>query len=41
MTAVAPGIVYTEKGHWGKIIKKNPKHKKYLNERAPLEDLGL
>ena len=41
MTAVAPGIVYTEKGHWGKIIKKNPKHKKkYLNERAPLGRFG-
>ena len=25
MTAVAPGIVYTEKGHWSKIIKKNPR----------------
>ena len=41
MTAVAPGIVFTEKGHWSKIIKKNPKHKnKYLNERAPLGRFG-
>lgn len=41
MTAVAPGIVYTEKGHWTKMIKKNPKHaKKYLNERVPLGRFG-
>lgn len=41
MTAVAPGIVFTEKGHWTKMIKKNPKHaKKYLNERVPLGRFG-
>ena len=41
MTAVAPGIVITEGGHWSKIMKKNPKHaKKYLNERVPLSRFG-
>ena len=41
MTAVAPGIVFTEKGHWTRMIKKNPKHaKKYLNERVPLGRFG-
>lgn len=41
MTAVAPGIVFTEKGHWTKMIKKNPKHaKKYLKERVPLGRFG-
>lgn len=41
MTAVAPGIVYTEKGHWDKILKKNPRHvKKYLKDRVPLGRFG-
>ena len=41
MTAVAPGIVVTEKGHWSKILKKDPKHaKKYLKERVPLGRFG-
>lgn len=41
MTAVAPGIVYTEKGHWKNIFKKNKNHaKKYLKERVPLGRFG-
>ena len=41
MTALAPGIVLTEKGHWSKIIKKNRTHaKKYLKNRVPLERFG-
>ena len=41
MTAVAPGIVITEKGHWSKILKTNPRHaKKYLKERVPLGRFG-
>jgi len=41
MTAVAPGIVLTKKGHWSKMLKNNPKHvKKYLKERAPLGRFG-
>tara|TARA_B100000902_G_C27299519_1_gene911966 strand:- start:352 stop:1143 length:792 start_codon:yes stop_codon:yes gene_type:complete len=41
MTALAPGIVLTEKGHWSKIIKKNSTHaKKYLKNRVPLERFG-
>jgi len=41
MTAVAPGIVITEGGHWEKILKENPEHaEKYLNERAALGRFG-
>ena len=41
MTAVAPGIVLTEKGHWNKILKTNPKHaKNYLKDRVPLGRFG-
>ena len=41
MTAVAPGIVVTEGGHWEKILKENPDHAaKYLNERAALGRFG-
>ena len=38
MTAIAPGVVVTEGGHWEKILKENPEHaKKYLDERVPLK----
>ena len=41
MTALAPGIVLTEKGHWNKILKKNPKHARdYLKSRVPLGRFG-
>ncbi len=41
MTAVAPGIVNTEKGHWKNILKKNPSHaKKYFKNRVPLGRFG-
>ena len=41
MTAVAPGIVVTEGGHWEKVLKENPEHaEKYLNERAVLGRFG-
>ena len=41
MTAVMPGVVNTEKGHWDKILKEKPEHAdKYLEERCPLKRLG-
>ena len=41
MTALAPGIVLTEKGHWKKILKKNPSHaRNYLKNRVPLGRFG-
>ncbi|MDC0453478.1 SDR family oxidoreductase [Alphaproteobacteria bacterium] len=41
MTAVAPGVVITEGGHWEKVLKENPEHaKKYLDERMPLKRFG-
>ena len=41
MTAIAPGVVVTEGGHWEKILKENPEHaKKYLDERVPLKRSG-
>jgi 3-oxoacyl-[acyl-carrier protein] reductase len=41
MTAVAPGIVMTEGGHWENILKSNPKHaQKYLKDRTALGRFG-
>ena len=41
MTALAPGIVLTEQGHWKKILKKKPSHaKNYLKNRVPLGMFG-
>jgi len=41
MTAVAPGIVVTEGGHWQKILNTNPQHaEKYLKERSALGRFG-
>lgn len=41
MTALAPGIVLTEQGHWKKILKKKPSHaKNYLKNRVPLGRFG-
>jgi NAD(P)-dependent dehydrogenase (short-subunit alcohol dehydrogenase family) len=41
MTAVAPGIVVTEGGHWDMILKTNPEHaKRYLAERTALGRFG-
>lgn len=41
MSAVLPGIILTETGHWQNILKKNPDHyRKYVNERCPLGRLG-
>lgn len=41
MTAVMPGVVATEGGHWEKVLKDRPEHaEKYLRERCPLRRFG-
>jgi len=41
MSAVLPGVVITEKGHWQNVLKNNPEHaEKYLKERTPIERFG-
>ncbi len=42
MTAVLPGVVLTEEGHWQKVLEDRPNHaKKYLSERTSLKRFGL
>ena len=41
MTALYPGVIVTENGHWDNILKTNPKHaEKYISERCPLGRFG-
>lgn len=41
MSAVLPGVVLTEDGHWAKVLKERPEHaEKYLAERCPLKRFG-
>lgn len=41
MTAVLPGVVLTEGGHWETVLKERPEHaEKYLAERCPLGRFG-
>lgn len=41
MSAVLPGVVLTEGGHWDNILKERPEHaEKYLRERCPLGRFG-
>lgn len=41
MSAVLPGVVITEDGHWQNVLKENPKHAdKYLEERTVLKRFG-
>jgi 3-oxoacyl-[acyl-carrier protein] reductase len=41
MSAVLPGVVITEKGHWQNVLKTNPNHaEKYLSERTPMQRFG-
>lgn len=41
MTALYPGVIVTEGGHWDLILKENPEHaQKYINERCPLGRFG-
>lgn len=42
MSAVLPGVVLTEGGHWSKVLKDNPEHaNKYLAERTSLKRFGV
>jgi len=41
MSAVLPGVVLTEDGHWQKVLKERPEHaEKYLAERTSLKRFG-
>lgn len=41
MSAVLPGVVLTEDGHWSKVLKERPEHAdKYLAERTSLKRFG-
>ena len=41
MSAVMPGVVLTEHGHWQKVLKERPEHaEKYLAERTSLKRFG-
>jgi 3-oxoacyl-[acyl-carrier protein] reductase len=41
LSAVLPGVVLTERGHWSKVLVERPEHaEKYLKERTPLERFG-
>jgi len=41
MTAVFPGVVLTDGGHWDNVLKSNPEHaERYLRERCPLGRFG-
>ena len=41
MSAVFPGVVLTEGGHWEKVLKDDPKRAQdYLKERCPLGRFG-
>ena len=42
MSAVLPGVVITENGHWQEVLKTRPEHaEKYLDERTTLKRFGL
>ena len=41
MTAVAPGVVVTESGHWEQMMRESPDHvEKYLRDRTALGRFG-
>lgn len=41
MSAVLPGVVFTEGGHWDNVLKERPEHaERYLKERCPLGRFG-
>lgn len=41
MSAVLPGVVLTEDGHWANVLKERPDHaEKYLAERTSLKRFG-
>ena len=41
MTAIFPGVVVTEGGHWDRVLKEDPSHaESYLKDRCPLGRFG-
>ncbi len=41
MSAVLPGVVFTEQGHWAGVLRERPEHAtKYLEERTVLKRFG-
>lgn len=41
MSAVLPGVILTEGGHWDRVLHERPEHaEKYLKERSPLGRFG-
>ncbi len=41
MTAVLPGVVLTEGGHWDQVLQERPEHaEQYLKERCPVGRFG-
>jgi 3-oxoacyl-[acyl-carrier protein] reductase len=41
MSAVLPGVVLTEEGHWSEVLKTRPEHaEKYLQDRTVLRRFG-
>jgi 3-oxoacyl-[acyl-carrier protein] reductase len=41
MSAVLPGVVFTENGHWATVLKERPEHAaKYLEDRTVLKRFG-
>lgn len=42
MSAVLPGVVFTEHGHWQEVLQTRPEHaEKYLEERTTLKRFGV
>jgi 3-oxoacyl-[acyl-carrier protein] reductase len=42
MSAVLPGVVFTEHGHWAEVMRTRPEHaEKYLAERTVLKRFGV
>jgi NAD(P)-dependent dehydrogenase (short-subunit alcohol dehydrogenase family) len=41
MSAVLPGVVFTEQGHWAGVLRERPEHAdKYLADRTVLKRFG-
>lgn len=41
MSAVLPGVVFTEQGHWAGVLRERPEHaERYLSERTVLKRFG-
>lgn len=41
MTAIFPGLILTEGGHWDRVIRDRPEHaERYLREQSPIARFG-